>query len=92
MKVFFPKKKNLRVFFQKKPPLVTFKVVYCEIIVCVAAVLVFFFAKSGEREKCEGLRGFAMLVADNKKNTSSTKASVGNISNFECCDNDYPQR
>ena len=33
-----------------------------------------------------------MLVADNKKNTSSTKASVGNISNFECCDNDYPQR
>ena len=33
-------------------------------------------------------RGFARLVALNKKCTGSTKASVGNqSSNFECCDN-----
>ena len=38
------------------------------------------------RNRVDLPRGFARLVAENKKCTGSTKASVGNQSNFECCD------
>ena len=37
------------------------------------------------RNRAELPRGFARLMAENKKCTGCTKDSVGNQSNFECC-------